>query len=324
LVKAAVAGEPALFGGSSVVVAATNPGQAPIEISTNPVIAVTLLALPGATFKAFHIAQHELDLLGAPAQAPSAGGRRVWMSPSAASAMREPGGDGRISSSSNGGGDYSDESEHVQLPLPTQFPIKPIEAIGWLREGVPASMLLLAGQIGPLALEVLDDEYPTVPKIGGVTLGGEMFVNNEVQTSGLAGLLMESERFSIDAVTCQGCQPIGEPYVITGGQRNHVHSLQLLDDPSSKHVSPVEVMHDVVKSQIKRDRQTGEPIGHAVCIGLSRSTPEANGGGLADLAELAVGRRSLLLIPLNYPQLLALRLPNSHTVRCSPCTHGCR
>ena len=84
----------------------------------------------------------------------------------------------------------------------------------------PADRLL--GQLGA--------DHPQVRAIGGLASGSSeaggnrLVLGGEVFDDGAVGLLLEPGA-GIETVVSQGCRPIGQPYVVTHGERNLIHEL---------------------------------------------------------------------------------------------------
>jgi small ligand-binding sensory domain FIST len=79
------------------------------------------------------------------------------------------------------------------------------------------------------ALDVIADEYPSVPVVGGMAGGGgpgenRLFLNDDEIHGGAVGLIL-SGNVSLRTIVSQGCRPIGTPFVVTGARRNIVTSL---------------------------------------------------------------------------------------------------
>lgn len=79
-------------------------------------------------------------------------------------------------------------------------------------------------------LNQLGSELPHVRAIGGLASasgsagGNRLVLDGEVFDDGAVGLLLGSEA-GVETVVSQGCRPIGQPYVVTRGERNLIHEL---------------------------------------------------------------------------------------------------
>ena len=108
----------------------------------------------------------------------------------------------------------------------------PVEQLPPLGEQ-PRTLLLLADPFSFPADRLLGElgaDLPQVRAIGGLasasgTAGGNRLVlGGEVFDDGAVGLLLESAA-EVETVVSQGCRPIGQPYVVTRGERNLIHEL---------------------------------------------------------------------------------------------------
>jgi small ligand-binding sensory domain FIST len=81
---------------------------------------------------------------------------------------------------------------------------------------------------GPF-LEALNDEFPGVPVVGGLAVGGgspgeqALIVDDEVHDEGAVGAALHG--VAVRAVVSQGCAPIGHDSVVTRVERNIIHEL---------------------------------------------------------------------------------------------------
>jgi small ligand-binding sensory domain FIST len=79
-------------------------------------------------------------------------------------------------------------------------------------------------------IQGLAEAYPGTPILGGLASGGSrqqgtmLFLNGDVYTSG-AIVLALGGAYTIQAVVAQGATPIGEPWAITGVERNVLHTI---------------------------------------------------------------------------------------------------
>lgn len=80
------------------------------------------------------------------------------------------------------------------------------------------------------ALSHIEHYCPGAPAIGGLASGGSdlgenrMIFNDSIRTEGLVGIAMWGE-VSIRMLVSQGCNPIGERYVVTKSERNIIYEL---------------------------------------------------------------------------------------------------
>src|SRR5205823_6022187 len=105
---------------------------------------------------------------------------------------------------------------------------------GWPDE-VPAGAAALA-LVDPFTfpaaewLERLNDTHPGLLVIGGMSSGARapgqsrLVVDREVRNGGAVGVFVAG-RVSVRALVSQGCKPVGEPFAVTGAERNVVLEL---------------------------------------------------------------------------------------------------
>ncbi|MFQ5494637.1 MAG: FIST N-terminal domain-containing protein [Phycisphaerae bacterium] len=79
-------------------------------------------------------------------------------------------------------------------------------------------------------VERINEAYVGAPLVGGVASAAAMpgqnrlLLNGEIYTDGLVGVALTG-RLRVDTVVSQGCRPVGQPYVITRGERNIILDL---------------------------------------------------------------------------------------------------
>ena len=97
----------------------------------------------------------------------------------------------------------------------------------------PRTLLLLADPFSfptDRLLGELAAGFPGVRAVGGlasasgVAGGNRLVLGGEVFDDGAVGLLLEPAA-EVETVVSQGCRPIGQPYVVTNGERNLIHEL---------------------------------------------------------------------------------------------------
>jgi len=104
-------------------------------------------------------------------------------------------------------------------------------------------------------LQGLDYAYPRSLKLGGLASdarspgGNRLFVQDQSFNRGLVGLALTGN-LRLDAVVAQGCRPIGEPMMVTQGERNVI--LQIDGRP------PLEKLEHTLKALSKRERTLAE------------------------------------------------------------------
>ncbi len=106
------------------------------------------------------------------------------------------------------------------------------QLIGAPTENCPAMVLLpdpFSIPAGDL-ISGLDYAYPDTVKVGGLVSGGNapgsnaLFKDGKVSAAGVVGAAFTGN-LTVDAVVAQGCKPVGRPIVITGSNRNVIHTL---------------------------------------------------------------------------------------------------
>jgi len=79
-------------------------------------------------------------------------------------------------------------------------------------------------------LKILDENFPTSGKIGGLASGGggpggnRLFLQENSYDSGLVGVALSGD-IAMDTLVAQGCRPIGNPMFITRGQGHMLFEL---------------------------------------------------------------------------------------------------
>ena len=79
-------------------------------------------------------------------------------------------------------------------------------------------------------LTLLQREVPNMPLVGGIAAGGmhektsRLLLQNEVVDSGAVGVAIGGG-ITVQLVVSQGCQPIGERYVVTAAEQNVIHEV---------------------------------------------------------------------------------------------------
>ncbi|MYI20106.1 MAG: hypothetical protein F4121_08545 [Acidimicrobiia bacterium] len=155
----------------------------------------------------------------------------------------------------------------------------------------PRTLLLLADPFSCPAdrlLEQLGTEFPQVRAIGGLASasgsagGNRLVLDGEVFDDGAVGLLLGSEA-EVETVVSQGCRPIGQPYVVTHGERNLIHELggrpalerlqEIVEglDPSERALVQRGLHLGIVVNEHKLDFGRGDFLVRGV-LGLERQT----------------------------------------------------
>ena len=105
------------------------------------------------------------------------------------------------------------------------------DGLGEFRDETRAVLLVAEpfSSIPRSLLDVLGDELPGVPVIGGMASGGgpganRLFLNEQVVESGAIGIVLRGGP-QVRTIVSQGCRPIGQPYVVTRADRNIIFDL---------------------------------------------------------------------------------------------------
>ncbi|MEI6379637.1 MAG: FIST N-terminal domain-containing protein [Cyanobacteriota bacterium ELA615] len=122
-------------------------------------------------------------------------------------------------------------------------------------------------------LEGLDFVYPESVKVGGLSSSGVAnclfyYVSGSRPTiyqEGTIGLVLSGE-IILEAVVAQGCRPIGDPYMITKGERNII--LELSDQEfGAQSLPPLDALRNLLESLDDQDRQLAQS---SLFVGLAR------------------------------------------------------
>lgn len=97
----------------------------------------------------------------------------------------------------------------------------------------PSAVLLLGDPFSCAAeavIEILGEEYPGLPLLGGMASGGRgpgtniLFRDGETINSGGVGVFL-GPGVEVQAIVSQGCRPVGQRFLVTKAQRNIVFEL---------------------------------------------------------------------------------------------------
>lgn len=172
-----------------------------------------------------------------------------------------------------------------ELPDLDSSPNTWVDLIGVSPAEQPQFVLLGDPAFGRLndLLQGLDFAYAGSTKVGGLASGsmtahgGGLFCNYRLHREGMVGVAL-SGNIVLDAIVAQGCRPIGEPYLVTEGERNILLALE--EHPSSTTASgggsavvsqkrtPLEVLQDLIQSLNEEDRALAQ---HSLFIGVAQS-----------------------------------------------------
>jgi small ligand-binding sensory domain FIST len=132
------------------------------------------------------------------------------------------------------------------------------------------------GRINDL-LQGLDFAYAGSTKVGGLTSGGGMFAHGRLYREGAVGVAL-SGNIALDTIVAQGCRPIGQPYLVTEGERNVMLALTNSDSSDSSFYSgtavvsqkrtPLEVLQDLIQTLNDSDRALAQ---HSLYVGVAQS-----------------------------------------------------
>lgn len=111
-------------------------------------------------------------------------------------------------------------------------------------------------------LDLLAEELPGVPVVGGMASGGSagenrLFLDDQVLDVGVVGVVIQGGP-SVRQIVSQGCRPIGAPFVVTRAERNIIYELG--------GIPPLERLEELYPSLSPRDKQL---VGSGVHIGLA-------------------------------------------------------
>ncbi|MFO1538544.1 MAG: FIST N-terminal domain-containing protein [Actinomycetota bacterium] len=124
----------------------------------------------------------------------------------------------------------------VPMALRTEDTPAGPSVVGWPErpdEGLDADVLLLAADPFTFPTESflrrLDRDRPGLPVLGGLASassrpgGNRLVVDGRIESAGAAAVLVGGA--GVRTVVSQGCRPVGEPLVVTRGERNFVAEL---------------------------------------------------------------------------------------------------
>jgi len=102
-----------------------------------------------------------------------------------------------------------------------------------IRDNERASVLLFADPYSFAAdeyLSMLDQRFPGVPVVGGMSSGGQgpgqnlLITERGLVAAGAVGVVLEGE-VEVQSVVSQGCRPVGKPWVVTACEQNVLRTL---------------------------------------------------------------------------------------------------
>lgn len=113
-------------------------------------------------------------------------------------------------------------------------------------------------------LQSFERVIPGVPLLGGMASAAmapgqnTLFLKDRILNSGAVGLLLSGD-FDLDTVVSQGSRPVGDPYVVTGANRNVIFSLE-----SQPPLFRIQEMVDTLPEDDHQLLQRGLLIGRAI------------------------------------------------------------
>jgi small ligand-binding sensory domain FIST len=122
--------------------------------------------------------------------------------------------------------------------LSQKIGVRPADANGWLLFADPFR------SNGDALLGALSNAYPGAPIVGGFASPGPedrrtwLFLDDALYTDGAVGLAIGGD-YDIVPVVSQGCDPIGEPWTVTGAQSQWIDSIS--NRPA------IEVLHETLE-----------------------------------------------------------------------------
>lgn len=139
--------------------------------------------------------------------------------------------------------------------------------VGWPErpdQGVDADVLLLAADPFTFPTEAflrrLDHDRPGLPVLGGLASassrpgGNRLVVDGRIEHAGAAAVLVAGA--GVRTVVSQGCRPVGEPLVVTRGERNFV--AELAGRPALERLREIaERADDAERALLQRGLQLG-------------------------------------------------------------------
>jgi small ligand-binding sensory domain FIST len=137
-------------------------------------------------------------------------------------------------------------------------------------------------------VDLLSDELPDVPVIGGMASGGSrgenrLFLNDREIDQGAVGVVIRGGP-QIRTIVSQGCRPIGAPFVVTKADRNVVYELG--------GVSPMQRLQEFYQLLSARDQKLVEEEGVHIGIALNEYQETFHRGDFLILTVIGVDKKS--------------------------------
>jgi small ligand-binding sensory domain FIST len=137
------------------------------------------------------------------------------------------------------------------------------------------------GRINDL-LQGLDFAYSGSAKVGGLASGSSfsgsgLFCNGKLYRDGVVGVAL-SGNIVMETIVAQGCRPIGQPYLVTEGERNIVLALANSEQVGassyggkaaiSQKGTPLEMLQELLQTLSEDDRALAQ---HSLYVGVAQS-----------------------------------------------------
>ena len=159
-----------------------------------------------------------------------------------------------------------------------------------LRASDTRAVILLGEPYSSVPMSVLDllaDELPNVPIVGGMASGGDfgenrLFMNDQEIDHGMIGVVIRGGP-RIRTVVSQGCRPIGQPFVVTKAERDVVYELG--------GASPMQRLHEIFHQLPPRDQKLVEGGVH-IGIALNEYQETFHRGDFLILNVIGVDKKS--------------------------------
>ena len=137
-------------------------------------------------------------------------------------------------------------------------------------------------------LDLLADELPNIPVIGGQASGGNpgenrLFLNDREIDQGAIGVVLRGGPH-VRSVVSQGCRPIGAPFVVTKAERNVVYELG--------GAPPMQRLHEIFHLLPLRDQKLVEEKGVHIGIALNEYQESFHRGDFLILNVIGVDKKS--------------------------------
>ncbi|MBF2025371.1 MAG: FIST C-terminal domain-containing protein [Oscillatoriales cyanobacterium C42_A2020_001] len=138
------------------------------------------------------------------------------------------------------------------------------------------------GKVNDL-LQGLDFAYAGSTKVGGLASGGfgsnggALFWNYRLYREGAVGIALTGN-IVLEAIVAQGCRPIGQPFLVSEGERNIMLALEAQGDSAtnsfgrgavvSQKGTPLEMLQDLIQNLSEEDRMLAQ---HSLFVGVAQS-----------------------------------------------------